>query len=263
MEAKLKIIEFYGAPSPNVVKIHLLLRELREVPYSYHEINIRRGEQYSPDFLMINPNGKLPAVVDHDVEGEPISVFESGNILYYLANKYDKLIPNIKTDPKSHTEVLNWVFWQMSNLGPVLGELIHVCCLVKDRQYIASKDQFTIADIATYPWARYVSILPDISVEEFPHLYRWLALVKSRPSVAEWEEFEEEQKKNNNNTNNNNNNQHHQQQQQQQSSSQNKSHTEAEERKSLIHAQRSVPIPISNNLPTPNNNLSPPISNQT
>ncbi|GAM24355.1 hypothetical protein SAMD00019534_075300, partial [Acytostelium subglobosum LB1] len=213
------IINFYGAPSPNVVKVHLMFKELG-IPFSYHELNIRRGEQYSPDFVRINPNGKLPAIVDYDVPGdEPISVFESGNILLYLSTKYKRFMPSPSDDPRGHTEVLNWLFWQMSNLGPIFGNWYHFNVYAQEkhqysiqrfynelrrlfhvlnstlatRTYIASNDEYTIADMACYPWTRYIHIT-DLKEDEFPHLFRWLAMVKSRPAVQELEKMEEDQK---------------------------------------------------------------------
>eukprot|EP01133_Synstelium_polycarpum_P004951 gene4951-5751_t len=213
-----KSLEFYGCSSPNVVKVQLLLKELN-VPFNYHDLNIRKGDQYAPEFLAINPNGKLPALVDNTVEGEPITVFESGNILLYLATKYNKLIPSIATDPRGHNEVLNWLFWQMANLGPNFGNyyhfvvyateryeyptnryfnelrrLFHVINLrVADRKFIAG-DEYTIADIAIFPWARYIGMIQDFKQEEFPNLFAYTARIKEIPSVQAWIAYEEELK---------------------------------------------------------------------
>ncbi|EFA84966.1 putative glutathione transferase [Heterostelium album PN500] len=218
MSAKL---ELYGCGSPNVVKVQLLLKELK-IPFTYHEVDWRNGQQYKAEFVKINPNSKLPVIVDHDVEGEPINVFESGNILLYLANKYAKgrLVPDADKDIRAYTEVMNWLFWQMANIGPIFGNwyhftnyatdkypysiqrfgnelrrLFHVLDnTLKTRKFVAG-DTYSISDIAIYPWARIIGFVPDLTAQEFPNVYQYIARIKAIPSVVEWETFEEEERK--------------------------------------------------------------------
>eukprot|EP01133_Synstelium_polycarpum_P011974 gene11974-13966_t len=211
-------MELYGCGSPNVTKVHLLIKELG-IEINYHTLNIRKGDQYAPDYLKINPNGKLPALIDNTVDGEPITVFESGNILLYLATKYGKFIPNAQSDPHGHTEVLNWVFWQMANLGPAFGNYYHFVVYAQEkhpysinryfseirrlfhvlnntlhsRTFIAGED-YSIADMCIYPWLRYISLVPDFKEDEFPKLFAYLARLKAIPSVVAFEKIEEEEK---------------------------------------------------------------------
>eukprot|EP01133_Synstelium_polycarpum_P013827 gene13827-16304_t len=213
-----KSLDFYGCGSPNVVKVQLLLQELN-VPFNYHEMNFRAGDQYTPEFLAINPNGKMPALVDNTVEGEPIKVFESGNILLYLATKYNKFIPNASTHPREHNEVLNWLFWQMSNLGPNFGNFYHffhysvekhpysfarffnelrrlfhvLNTRLSDRKFIAG-NEYTIADMAIFGWLRYIRIIPEFTDQEFPNLFAYSARINEIPSVIAWIAHEEELK---------------------------------------------------------------------
>ncbi|GAM27219.1 hypothetical protein SAMD00019534_103940 [Acytostelium subglobosum LB1] len=210
-------IEFYGCGSPNVVKVHLFFKALG-VPFNYHEVKWRDGEQYKPEFVKINPNSKLPAIVDHDVAGGPITVFESGNILLYLANKYGKFIPNVQTDLQGHTEVMNWLFWQMANLGPIFGNwyhfsvyapekyqysitrftnelsrLFHVLNRTLETRHFVAGNEYTIADMAIFPWARIYNFVPGCTKEEFPNLDAYITRIKQIKSVQEFEAYEAEQ----------------------------------------------------------------------
>ncbi|BAT51719.1 putative glutathione S-transferase [Nostoc sp. NIES-3756] len=198
------MIDLYYWTTPNGHKITIFLEEVG-LPYNIIPINIGAGDQFQPEFLKISPNNRIPAIVDHEPPdgGEPISVFESGAILLYLAEKTGKLISeNLRT----RTEVLQWLFWQMAGLGPMAGQNHHFnryapekieyainryvnetarlyAVLNKrlaDREFVAG--HYSIADIAAYPW-----IVPHESqnqnLEDFPNLKRWFEAIKARPAV--------------------------------------------------------------------------------
>jgi GST-like protein len=198
------MIELYYWTTPNGHKITMFLEEA-EIPYTIVPINIGAGEQFQPEFLKIAPNNRIPAIIDREPAdgGEPISVFESGAILLYLAEKTGKLIPQNLRD---RTEVLQWLFWQMAGLGPMAGQNHHFrnyapekieyainryvnetgrlyAVLNKrlaDREFVAG--DYSIADIAAYPW-----IVPYESqsqkLEDFPHIKRWFEAIKARPAT--------------------------------------------------------------------------------
>jgi GST-like protein len=198
------MIELYYWTTPNGHKITIFLEEVG-LPYTIVPINIGAGDQFKPEFLKISPNNRIPAIVDHEPAGggEPISVFESGAILLYLAEKTGKLIP---TDLHQRVEVLQWLFWQMGGLGPMAGQNHHFnryapekidyainryvnetarlyAVLDKrlaDREFVAG--DYSIADIAAYPW-----IVPYESqsqkLEDFPNLKRWFETIQARPAV--------------------------------------------------------------------------------
>ena len=115
------MIDFYYWPTPNGWKVSILLEELG-LPYKMHPVNIGKGDQFDPDFLKISPNNRMPAIIDHDVDGDPISLFESGAILLYLAEKTGRFIPNSELGKK---EAMEWLFWQTGNQGPMAGQLSH------------------------------------------------------------------------------------------------------------------------------------------
>src|SRR5262250_2302522 len=116
------MIDFYALTSPNVQKIYIMLEECG-LPYKEHFVDVWKGEQYSPEFSKVNPNNKIPAIVDHDGPGgKPITIFESGAILQYLGRKTGKFYPQ---DEHGRVEVDQWLFWQMANLGPKAGEANH------------------------------------------------------------------------------------------------------------------------------------------
>ncbi|MEK9725354.1 MAG: glutathione S-transferase N-terminal domain-containing protein, partial [Rhodospirillaceae bacterium] len=115
------MIDFYYAPTPNGWKVAIMLEECG-LAYNTILLRIAHGEQFTPEFLAINPNAKMPAIVDHDVDGDPVSVFESGAILFYLAEKTWRFMP---TDPIGRKETLEWLFWQVGNQGPIAGQLSH------------------------------------------------------------------------------------------------------------------------------------------
>ncbi|MBE9052411.1 glutathione S-transferase N-terminal domain-containing protein [Nostocales cyanobacterium LEGE 11386] len=198
------MIELYYWTTPNGHKITIFLEEVG-LPYTIIPVNIGTGEQFQPEFLKISPNNRIPAIVDNEpVTGdEPISVFESGAILLYLAEKTGKLIPQNLRD---RVEVLQWLFWQMGGLGPMAGQNHHFSKYapekidyainryvnetgrlyavldkrLADREFIAG--DYSIADIAAYPW-----IVPHESqsqnLENFPNLKRWFETIKARPAT--------------------------------------------------------------------------------
>jgi GSH-dependent disulfide-bond oxidoreductase len=197
------MIDVFYWPTPNGKKITIALEELG-LPYRVVPVNIGRGEQFKPDFLAISPNNKMPAVTDHEPAGggAPISFFESGAILVYLAEKTGKLMPK---DLRGRMRVLEWVFWQMGGLGPMLGQAHHFRNYAPEKipyaidrytneahrlygvldKQLAGKDfvagDYSIADIASWPW-----ILPEgqgQSLGEFPNLARWDAAMRARPAV--------------------------------------------------------------------------------
>jgi GST-like protein len=198
------MIDLHYWPTPNGWKISIALEEL-ELPYRVVPVNIGRGEQFKPEFLAISPNNRMPAIVDHDPPdgGEPISIFESGAILIYLAEKTGRLMPD---ELRSRKEVLEWVMWQMANLGPMLGQAHHFRQYAPEpiqyaidrytnetnrlygvlerklegRDYIVG--EYSIADIACWPW-----IVPyqmqGQNLDEFPNIQRWFDTMKERPAV--------------------------------------------------------------------------------
>ena len=199
------MIDFYFWTSPNGYKVLIFLEETG-IPYRIIPVNISQGDQFKPDFLKISPNNKMPAVVDHDpIEEEgPIKLFESGAILLYLAEKTGKFIP---LDLPGRSNVLQWLFWQMSGLGPMLGQNLHfsqyapeqlsypieryvneTARLFKvldnhlaDSEYIAG--EYSIADMASYPWIlKYPHLQQDL--QDFTNLKRWYEEVESRPGTV-------------------------------------------------------------------------------
>jgi len=201
------MIDLYFWQTPNGRKISVALEEL-ELPYNVTPINIGRGEQFKPEFLAISPNNRIPAIVDHAPAGggPPISIFESGAILLYLADKTGKLIPG---DVRGRTEVTQWLMWQMGGVGPMFGQANHFAVYapekipyaidrylneakrllrvlntrLADRAFMAGA--YSIADIATFPWvvaARERLLTSDIA--EYPHVVRWLDTIAARPAVA-------------------------------------------------------------------------------
>ncbi len=199
------MIDLYYWPTPNGHKITVFLEEAG-LEYNIHRVNIGTGEQFKPEFLAISPNNRMPAIVDHAPVGggAPISVFESGAILLYLAEKVGKFIP---ADIRGRVEVLQWLNWQMGGLGPMAGQNGHFNVYapekvpyaierytketnrlygvlnkrLADRDFVAG--DYSIADMAIYPW-----IVPfenhKQKLEDFPHLHRWFRAIKARPAVV-------------------------------------------------------------------------------
>ena len=201
------MIDLYFWPTGNGKKTVILLEELG-LPYTIKPINIGRGDQLTPDFLKISPNGRMPAIVDHEPMGggAPISIFESGPIMMYLAEKTGRFWPQ---DPRSKYEVAQWVGWQLANQGPKLGECGHfrragpdagdltyairrftdeanrlygvMNNRLYDRRYLAG-DEYTIADMISYPWT-VNSEAQGQDISEFKYFKRWFDEVGNRPAV--------------------------------------------------------------------------------
>lgn len=199
------MIELYYWATPNGHKVTMLLEETG-LPYRVHPVNISTGEQFDPAFLAIAPNNRIPAVVDTAPQdhGAPLSLFESGAILLYLAEKTGQFIPS---DLRGRAEVLQWLFWQMGGLGPMAGQNHHFVGYapeqvpyairryvnetarlygvmnkrLADRAYLAG-DAYSIADMAAYPW-----VVPherqQQDLNDFPHLQRWFEAIGARPAT--------------------------------------------------------------------------------
>ncbi|RKG60867.1 glutathione S-transferase family protein [Corallococcus sp. AB011P] len=198
------MIDLYTFKTPNGRKISIALEELG-LPYKTHSVDISKGEQFKPEFLAINPNNKIPAIVDHDAPGgRPFALFESGAILLYLAEKTGSLLP---ADPRGKAEVTQWLMFQMSGLGPILGQLNHFGRFASTKhpyaidrfqteakrilgvveQQLSSRDYlattYSIADIATYPWLKGSrDSFPEL-FNNMPNLIQYLHRVGSRPAV--------------------------------------------------------------------------------
>jgi len=198
------MIDLYYWTTPNGHKVTIFLEEAKSA-YTIKPVNIAAGEQFGAEFLKLSPNNRIPAIVDHDpADGAgPLSIFESGAILEYLAEKTGKLMPG---DQRGRTEVMQWLFWQTSGLGPMLGQNHHFSHYapepipyaveryrreserlysvldgrLREREFIAGA--YSIADVACYPW-----VVPHarqgIRLEEFPHVKRWFDAVAGRPAV--------------------------------------------------------------------------------
>jgi len=197
------MIELYTWTTPNGRKISVMLEELG-LPYRVHPIDISKGEQFKPDYLALNPNGKIPTIVDPaGPSGRSIAVFESGAILIYLAEKTGKFL---SSDPRARIEALEWLMFQMGGVGPMFGQTHHFLRAAPEpvpyaieryqketRRLYGVLDQrlseaeflageYSIADIATYPWvARHE--WQKVALEEFPHVARWYDAIGGRPAV--------------------------------------------------------------------------------
>ncbi|MGH7055823.1 MAG: glutathione S-transferase N-terminal domain-containing protein [Stellaceae bacterium] len=200
------MLDLYFWPTPNGKKVTILLEEL-DVPCKIVPVNIQQGDQFKPDFLKLNPNHRMPALIDHEPKGggAPIGVFESGAIMMYLAEKAGRFWPQ---DVRGKYEVTEWVMWQMANQGPKLGECGHfrraegagdlgyairrftdeanrlygvMNYRLADRRYLAGND-YTIADMISYPWTVNAQAQGQ-DIDEFKHFKRWFEEVGSRPAV--------------------------------------------------------------------------------
>lgn len=198
------MIDVYTWPTPNGHKVHIALEELG-LAYRVQPINIGQGDQFAASFLDISPNNKIPAIVDDNgPDGQPISVFESGAILLYLAEKTGQLMP---TEPRARYAALEWLMFQMGGLGPMLGQAHHFRQYapetidyavnrytneaarlygVMDRR-LADRDwlvgeAYSMADIACYPWIRPHDNQGQ-SLDDFPHLKQWFERISARPAV--------------------------------------------------------------------------------
>jgi len=199
------MIDFYFWTTPNGYKVLMFLEEAG-ICYRIVPVNISKGEQFDAEFLKISPNNKMPAIIDNSpVEpGAPISIFESGAILQYLAEKTGHFLPK---DVLGRSEVLQWLFWQMGGLGPMLGQNLHfgqyapekipyaidryvnetsrlfevMNKQLTNREFIAG--EYSIADMASYPWVFKHPYL-QLQLEDFPNLERWFKTIEQRPAVA-------------------------------------------------------------------------------
>ena len=221
------MIDLYFAPTPNGWKISIMLEELG-IPYRVIPVNIRAGEQFKPEFLAISPNNRIPAIVDHqpsDGDG-PFSAFETGAILIYLADKTGRFIP---TELRARSQVIQWLMWQVSALGPMLGQhghfalyapekiayaieryrdeaarLYHVLDvqLGKTGAFVAGSE-YSIADIACFPWTM-THKAQGFTLDDYPNVKRWYATLRARPQLQAGlaigkfvkEPFDEEARKN-------------------------------------------------------------------
>ena len=196
------MIDFYYWPTPNGWKISIMLEECG-LEYRTVPVNIGKGDQFKPEFLAISPNNRMPAIVDHDASGGPVSIFESGAILLHLAERSGQFMPAGRPAQK---EVMEWLFWQVGNLGPMAGQLSHFVnyaqgehtyshqryaneynrCLgvlerrLEGREFIV--DAYSIADIACWPWI--VSHAGHgQSFHDFPDIARWFEAIRQRPAT--------------------------------------------------------------------------------
>ena len=198
------MIDVYSTATPNGQKVHIMLEECG-LPYRIHHIDIGAGDQFTPEFLAISPNNKIPAIVDSDgPDGKPMSLFESGAILVYLASKVGKFLGT--TDREKFT-TLQWLMFQMGGVGPMLGQAHHfrlyapkkiayainrytneaqrlygvIDKRLGDSKYLAG-DTYTVADIATFPWLRSWE-KQGIELSQFPNVQRWFNEINERPAV--------------------------------------------------------------------------------
>ncbi|NBC34956.1 glutathione S-transferase [Novosphingobium sp. FSY-8] len=199
------MLELYTSETPNGWKVSILLEELG-VPYKVHPISLTNQEQKTPAFLARNPNGKIPVLVDTEVEADTggFAVFESGAILIYLAEKFGRFIP---ADVAGRSRALQWVTWQVAGLGPMMGQATvfnryfpeKIPAVIErytresrrllgvlndqlaDRAYLLG-DDYSVADIASFPWVRGCE-WANIDISDMPHLLRWRDAIAARPAV--------------------------------------------------------------------------------
>ena len=205
------MIDCYSWPTPNGHKVHIMLEEC-DVAFNAIPVCIETGDQFKPEFLAISPNNKIPAIIDNDGPGgKPLSVFETGAILYYLATKTGKFLPLLADDPAAHHNTMQWLMFQMGGVGPMFGQARHFRAYALERfekekvqygidrytneakrlygvmdRHLANNEYFagdySIADIAIFPWCRQ----PDrrgVEQDEFPNHKRWVEAVATRPGV--------------------------------------------------------------------------------
>jgi len=198
------MIELFSWPTPNGHKIHIMLEETG-LPYRVHPVDIGAGDQFDSEFLKISPNNKMPAMIDTDgPDGKPISMFESGAMLLYLASKTGKFLP---VDLRDRWSTLQWLMFQMGGVGPMLGQAHHFLIYapekipyamqryskeanrlygVMDRRLAESKfiacDEYTIADMAIMPWLRSYKN-QGVEMDDYQHVKRWFDGIAARPAV--------------------------------------------------------------------------------
>ena len=207
------MIDLHYWTTPNGHKVTMFLEETG-TPYKIFPVNIGKGEQFKTEFLAISPNNRIPAMVDHDPQGggKPISVFESGAMLVYLAEKTGQFLPN---DPAPRADVMQWLFWQMGGLGPMSGQNNHFSNYatdkipyamdryrnevnrlygvmdrrLADRPFLAG--DYSIADMASYPWAA-LHERQHQKIADFPNLKKWLDVIAARPATVRAYDHREE-----------------------------------------------------------------------
>lgn len=197
------MIELFGGATPNVLKVIIALEEL-EAPYNIDNIDIINKKD-DPNFLAVNPNGKIPAIIDSEgPDGTPLPMGESGAILYYLAEKHGRFYP---TDPRHRYATMQWLMFQMSGIGPMFGQYVYFSRRVENQQHghdryatevlrlydVVEKrlgqsrfiacDEYTIADMATFPPVRYVKVT-GMDRANYPNIQRWMNEIELRPAVA-------------------------------------------------------------------------------
>jgi GST-like protein len=197
------MIELYYFPSPNGLKVAIMLEECG-LPYQVHPVNILRGEQFASAYLAINPNNKIPAIVDPDAPGGPLPVFESGAVLLYLAEQTGRFLP---PDSRGRYEALQWVFWQVGGLGPMAGQAHHFRAFAPEvvpyaiRRYtdecnrlygvldrrLAGREwlagEYSIADMACWPWIMHHARQGQ-DLGDFTEVRRWFEAMRGRPGVS-------------------------------------------------------------------------------
>ncbi len=198
------MLQLYTWKTPNGQKVPILLEELG-IEYEIHPINISSGEQKTPEYLAINPNNKIPALVVPDADGGPLTIFESGAILMYLAETSGKFMPS---DLRGKYQVIEWLMFQMAGVGPMFGQLNHFIKYAPERvEYAITRysdetnrllkvmntrlgevpylaGDYSIADISTWPWVKTISALEEVSMEQYPNVQRWFAEIGERPAVV-------------------------------------------------------------------------------
>jgi GST-like protein len=200
------MIDLYAMGSPNVVKIYIALEEL-ELPYTVHPVDVFSGKQFGAEFLKLNPNAKVPVIVDREGPGgKPYTVFESGAILLYLGEKTLRLLP---TDMAARYEVIQWMMVQMTGVGPMCGQLVHFIRFAPGGNAYAQSRyatqvhrlfeaidarlaavpyvggaSYSIADIAMFPWLRLSDVLIGPAKSKYPNVLRWVDAIAARPAVV-------------------------------------------------------------------------------
>jgi GST-like protein len=198
------MIDVYSWPTPNGHKVHIMLEETG-LKYRVHGVNIREGGQFKADFLRISANNRIPAIVDHEgPNGKPLSLFESGAILLYLASKTGKLLP---AEMHARWTCVQWLMWQMGGIGPMFGQANHFRRYAKEKiEYAVERytneanrltrvldkrlaearytagDEYSISDIAIFPWMRGAENR-GVNIEEYPNVKRWFDEINARPAV--------------------------------------------------------------------------------
>lgn len=199
------MIDLYAFPTPNSIKVPVMLEELG-VEYAYHAINVRAGEQSTPEHLARNPNAKVPVIVDHDGPGgQPITVVESGAILLYFAERHGRFIP---ADPVARVRCFEWLMFQAAGLGPMFGQSGYFLKLAPDRipaaidrfhneakrnmrvldgrlaeaEWLAG-DEYSIADMATFGWI-WRRAFAEVDFSEAPNVERWFGVMEARPAIG-------------------------------------------------------------------------------